>query len=223
MPNSFLRGLIMSLNAFRIVHFATLRVSILACVACLFPLTANVRPAVASPARDTICGPRCVRFLLEYFDADDQPNSQLLDLVREMQWPNIGNGCSLDDIRVALERRSIAVSLQKVDCSQPLRMQSPAVVHLRADTEPIGHFAVWLPSSSATSVDLWTFPNGLTRLTGEEFAKVRHELILATPAPNKDASSRKGHLANPLVIAGVAFAGVSLACLRPRSRTPTAP
>ncbi len=129
---------------------------------------------------DVICGPRCVRFILEYYGLSGQPHCTLFDLIREMQWPAVDDGCSLDDISSALRSRHISNTPKRIPPHHPIRGSAPVVVHLQQPHMDIGHFAIWLPSSSATTVNLWSYPDGVYSMPAAQFATARHDVVLYT-------------------------------------------
>jgi ABC-type bacteriocin/lantibiotic exporter with double-glycine peptidase domain len=99
------------------------------------------------PSGDNVCGPRCVKFLLQWYHKQDVP---LIDLVREMQWPNIERGSSLEDIAHAINSRGISTLGCKVQDLEALNWEFPVVLYLDSATgAPLGHFVVMLPKDDS--------------------------------------------------------------------------
>lgn len=98
---------------------------------------------------DNICGPRCVQFVLQHYGID----AELQDLVREMQWPELEKGATLDSMSQALERRGVHTCVLKVDPSTRLAWRDPVIVHLQGAKEALGHYLVLLPGAASGEVD----------------------------------------------------------------------
>lgn len=112
----------------------------------------------ASPG-DFYCGPRCVRFLLEWYGLS---SPELSEVIREMQPSHVEAGTSLADVGSALQRRGVHTRAIDVPGDSVLAWDSPVVVHLKPEEAgQLGHFAVWLPSSTEQTSDLWVGINGV--------------------------------------------------------------
>lgn len=115
---------------------------------------------------DLVCGPRCAAFVLSQFGV----STDLVELVHESQWPNIEAGCSLDDIARMLEKRGVRTRAIHVPDGATLRWQHPVVVHLQPRAaSTLGHFVVWLPSSTSSVCDIWTGLPGVQSGASSEF------------------------------------------------------
>jgi hypothetical protein len=87
------------------------------------------------------CGPRCIQRVLEYYEKD----ADLLDLIREIQWPAIDQGTSFEMLAKALKDRGIHTAAVRIDNQTDIFWDRPAIVHLN-DREN-EHYVVWLPPS----------------------------------------------------------------------------
>jgi ABC-type bacteriocin/lantibiotic exporter with double-glycine peptidase domain len=126
---------------------------------------------------DRICGPRCVQYLLEYYELDRE---DLIDLVREVQWPDLEKGASLDRVECALRDRGIHTAPIVVPGNGELCWHSPVVVHLKDDKAGLGHFAVWLPESSGGEVKVWRDRSGAHVLEKKDFSRLFTGVALLT-------------------------------------------
>jgi len=126
---------------------------------------------------DRICGPRCVQYLLGYYDLESE---DIIDLVREVQWPDLERGASLDRVEQSLRDRGIHTASIVVPENGELCWHSPAVVHLKDDEAGLGHFAVWLPESSGGEVKVWGGRSGTRVLEKRDFSKLFTGVALLT-------------------------------------------
>ena len=94
---------------------------------------------------DQICGPKCVCYLLDYYEKPED----IVSLIRELQWPDFRRGTSLKNLADALEKRGIFTSVLQVSPYSRIVHSEPVIVHFKPESEgDLGHFAVWLPSSN---------------------------------------------------------------------------
>lgn len=126
---------------------------------------------------DRFCGPRCVQYLLDFYKLESE---DLIALVREIQWPDLEEGASLERMENALKKRGIHTTPISVPENCALRWHSPAVVHLKDDGADLGHFAVWLPESTDDMVKVWGGLGGVRALEEQEFSKLFTGAVLLT-------------------------------------------
>lgn len=124
---------------------------------------------------DIVCGPRCVRFILMCYGHRED----LIDLIRELQWPQLESGSSVQSLSVALERRGIHTRSVIIGRNDVVRWNEPVLVHLTGSHD-IGHFVVWLPGGNLRHVRIWDGLHGFRSLQPMEFAKVRSGSIVLT-------------------------------------------
>lgn len=93
-----------------------------------------------------ICGPRCVQRVLAEYGQD----VDLLELVKEIQWPATENGSSFEQLAQALEKRGI--HSKSVVLKPPVRIEwnHPAIVQINQGD--VSHFVVWMPPSKPDSI-----------------------------------------------------------------------
>jgi ABC-type bacteriocin/lantibiotic exporter with double-glycine peptidase domain len=101
---------------------------------------------------DRVCGPRCVQFVLQRCG---KPHVDLVDLVREIQWPDIEAGASLGALGRALEARGLHTAAIKLEPEALLHWPEPAIVHVRPANSQGDHFLVWLGSPGRHEVQVW--------------------------------------------------------------------
>lgn len=136
---------------------------------------------------DWICGPRSVRYLLSFYGHDED----LYALVKEIQWPDVSQGASLDSLARSLRKRGVYTSGVLLSDKAGLTWDYPSLVHFRATGESgLGHFAVWMPSSDCTQTRLWSGLAGYEVMPTLEFNRVRSgEVLLTSPHPIPDGYS----------------------------------
>lgn len=129
---------------------------------------------------DTICGPKCVQHVLEYYGCEED----VIKLVREMQWPKIESGVSLEKVADALSARNVHCLPMRISQSADLQWEHPIIAHLDVDDSDIGHFVVWLPSTTAGEVRLWCGESGTIKVNRHEWCRIRSGAVLLTaPKP----------------------------------------
>lgn len=165
---------------------------------------------------DTICGPRCVQYLIRGYRRGDPA---LYDLVREIQWPDLEKGSTLDRLDEALRQRGIFTKAVRLRPTDQLRWPHPVIVQNRARADgPLNHFVVWLPSSTSEAVRLWSWPEeGRLRLSDSDFREGRGEIALLTaPMAISDGASYRRYAGGWSLPAVLLAAGcvLGLVCAR---------
>ncbi len=130
-------------------------------------------PATTEENRpDVVCGPRCVQYILKHYGQQ----VELHDLIQELQWPNLEAGSNLADLQKSLNKRGIHTAAIQLSPGAKLDWPEPVLVHLKLGTsitpETLGHFVVWLPSSTNDIVHLWFGPKGVHQGTNARFAGI---------------------------------------------------
>ncbi|GHT45324.1 hypothetical protein FACS189454_04610 [Planctomycetales bacterium] len=131
---------------------------------------------------DTICGPRCVQEVLRLYEKEDE---DIIQLVREIQYPEVHEGAKLSKIADALEQRGLHPFAMKIKPSARIVWRYPVIVHLTPISgETIGHYVVWLPSSKSHRVTIWNGNEGVQELDERTWSKERSGAVLLTsPEP----------------------------------------
>lgn len=144
---------------------------------CVLLVVAFTYPCVAAHAseiHDRLCGPRCVKYIFGYYEVE----TDLVALIREIQWPNIDGGSSMAALASSLRKHDLYCCAVAAPQSHHLRYQYPVIVPLQRDG--ILHFVVWLPSSSATEVQYWDGLDGIRSTSADVFHGNRSEEVLLT-------------------------------------------
>ena len=129
--------------------------------------------------RDRVCGPRCVRFLLSFYQKKEAP--ALIEIVREVQWPNLAGGAALSDLSQVLKRQGVHTCMMKLSPQARLCWKYPVLIHLRPDDDgDMGHFVVWLPESTASHAYVWSGASGVLRLPTNQLARRMTGPVLLT-------------------------------------------
>ncbi len=138
---------------------------------------------------DVVCGPRCVQFILKQYGKQ----VELHDLIQEIQWPHLEAGSNLADLQKSLNKRGIHTAAIQISSGAKLDWTEPVLVHLKPGIsitpETLGHFVVWLPSSTSDIVHLWFGPKGIHQGSNNRFASIRSGAVLLTSQRPIDQSS----------------------------------
>jgi ABC-type bacteriocin/lantibiotic exporter with double-glycine peptidase domain len=140
---------------------------------------------------DMICGPKCVHFLLDYYGKEQE---DIIRLVREIQYPEIREGATLEKVAAALEQRGIHTFAMKIKPSARLVWKYPVIVHLNPRSgEQIGHYVVWFPDSHDNNLWIWNGDEGMQNHQERTWSKERSGAVLLTsPEPiNKPGKAVK--------------------------------
>jgi ABC-type bacteriocin/lantibiotic exporter with double-glycine peptidase domain len=124
-----------------------------------------------------ICGPRCVRYVLEYYGQ----NTDFVSVVNAVQ-PIRKDGASLAAIATELEEKQIHTAAFYTDPSaMVINWAEPVIVHFHPkDKEQLGHFVVWLPQSTDGRYMVWDGLNGVQQMELADFREATSGFILLT-------------------------------------------
>lgn len=104
---------------------------------CLSAATAeDVEPSEDVTLAQRVCGPRCVQWVLARYGIE----ADLVQLVRETQWPDFEAGASFHAMQAALERRGLFTQALKSPSIE--NWDVPIIIQERLAGEAIAHFAV---------------------------------------------------------------------------------
>ena len=136
-----------------------------------------VSPSSGDDTYDLLCGPRCVQFLLQYYDIEE-PGLQ--EIVRETQWPRVEAGTSLGSLKRFVESRGLHTAAVRISDVSRLSWDYPVVVHWGEATSPgaVGHFVVWLPRSTTETMYFWNGLHGVQSLDVHQFARYASGVVL---------------------------------------------
>lgn len=138
----------------------------------------DVSPTSEATSTDMVCGPRCVQFLLRYYEKDDPG---LVALIREIQWPHLEQGVTLAAIDAALRSRDIYTYPLFVLPDAKFDWPHPVLVHLNPKgTARFGHYVVWLPSSTASRTGIWSGLSGVREGNARDLSDWMSGAILLT-------------------------------------------
>lgn len=107
---------------------------------------------------DTICGPRCVRFVLDHFGRGPQPD--LLQLAREAQWPNFEDGATVAKLDKPLRRSGLSTRVVEVVATATICWKDPAILYLNTPGQALGHYVVLMPDSTPKVARIWSGLSG---------------------------------------------------------------
>jgi hypothetical protein len=146
------------------------------------------RQAASGQSLDVVCGPRCVRYVLDWYHV---PSGSLFDLISELQGNQVESGSSMADIRSALEDRGVATAAIHWKPGVPIQSRNPVIVHFppgRDSKSRSGHFVVWLPHSGRGRVRFWNGLNGTETINDNEFYAKMSGPILLTGRTREDVN-----------------------------------
>ncbi len=162
---------------------------------------------------DMVCGPRCVKFILRSYGQE----VDLIELVKEIQWPDLEAGASLDRIERSLNVRGIYTKAVRFAPDRRLTWPHPAVLFTDEGNPPSGHYVVTSPEAESGSDDLiWAGVEGWRRGRWNEITRgFAGVALLTSPEPIPEAVMVADHVAASKLfqIAGLACGGVILAHL----------
>ena len=137
-------------------------------------------------SKDVFCGARCARQILSHYGRHED----LVDLVRELQWPHLEETVSLNRLIESLEQRGVHTHACRIGMGVDLIGNEPAIVHLDSTDGGDGHFIVWISASA----DRATITDGLQSprlVSTRDLATARSGYVLLTSnSPISDPRSR---------------------------------
>jgi ABC-type bacteriocin/lantibiotic exporter with double-glycine peptidase domain len=99
---------------------------------------------------ELVCGPRCVQYVLRRYAVEED----LIELVREIQWPHLESGATLEALADALAKRSVYSRAIRIESVAQIRWPHPVILHLSGDGK-LGHYLVMLPTRDDGGVRVW--------------------------------------------------------------------
>lgn len=142
-------------------------------------------PQSARRANDLVCGPRCVQFALKWYGM----NAGLIDLVRELQWPDLESGSTFGSLAQALQKRGLYTCAVDAGNRELSDWPYPALVHLSGPDEA-GHFVVWVPANGPRQPECyWTGLDGFCRDLDPRSYKRSGAVLLTAPVEITDAAA----------------------------------
>ena len=175
---------------------------------CIMFLIATL-PAVAmcdETVQDRYCGPRCLQRVLAHYGASEE----LVDLIRETQWPNFDSPTSLAVLAESITRRNICAAICVVTPYPELCDNGPVIVHLmQNDAADAGHFVVLQKNDNTGKTHVW---DGFRALSDEEFEKLKsqatgHVLLTANDCDKLDVVRRAISIRHKI---GICIFGISV-------------
>jgi ABC-type bacteriocin/lantibiotic exporter with double-glycine peptidase domain len=115
--------------------------------------------------------------LLEYHGLREE---DLIDLVQEIQWPDLEKGATMKRMEEALQKRGVHTFRLQLAVDARLDLTFPAIVHLEPRSDEIGHYVVRLPSSSDSLVPVWWGKRGVRHVSVKTLDDVSSGAILLT-------------------------------------------
>lgn len=107
---------------------------------------------------DLVCGPRCVRQVLQYYGQ----SVDLVDIIREVQWPDIDDGARLNAIARTLRDHNVECTAFELSPQARIQWSGPVLLHCHTESGA-DHFLVLMPATARSSATYWDGLNGNTR------------------------------------------------------------
>lgn len=130
---------------------------------------------------DLTCGPRCVQFILQHYGHDEE---DLIELVKELQWPDLERGATLASLQAGLERRGLFCRALQIHPDAELHWDYPVLVHTTLPTGE-GHYVVWMPGSGDAGEYWWNGLEGQSRRLSVALSRTG-VVLLTSPAAIAD-------------------------------------
>lgn len=157
------------------------------------------RPRSSWEASQTVCGPLCVRFILQGYGLE----ADLLALVQEVQGDAEQQGATLSALKRSLETRRLkTLAVQTVPSE--LNWDGPAILHAESQRFPDGHYVVLLPADEHGKRKVWDRGDIVIQ---REFAGELTGAALLVAPPETETSASAGQ---PWTLSAIAGA---LACV----------
>lgn len=148
------------------------------------PSTARYESIGLSPP-DNVCGARCVHYLLRHYQG---VAPDLMEIVRQIQWPDVSAGATLADMKDFLESHGVRTKAMKVAPGHMVESTHPCILHLRPSAPTaLGHYVILLPGSDrsyARVLDL----DGVKELPTWELLEKCSGAVLLTGPPGQELS-----------------------------------
>ena len=190
--------------------------SLLAYLLALAGLSGGPGVAQGASVAPAVCGPRCVEFLLHWYDRP----ADVSDLIDELQQGRPYQMVSLTALAEALNKRGVHTKAVKLGWGATLDWPHPVVRHsTRADGG--GHFTVLVPPTDKFPRLVWTGDEGYKRALDERLdGEATGVLLLTSPEPIGDVqpAAKYGPLRSLVVAGGVVLTGAGFCGLAVRGR-----
>lgn len=156
------------------------------CLAMLCPST-GVAQTLPEEEAYRHCGAACVACVMRVRERRPDVES----LVRELESDGGGEGASIDSLATALRRRRLGARVVE----NPRRMlpdtPGPVILHLTNSREDVGHYVVWLGSSSPGADQVWAPEAGLgVWKTAELRKRMSGAMVFGRPGWRRARSAR---------------------------------
>jgi hypothetical protein len=152
---------------------------------CCFLAIPNLMGQASGPSSDMICGPRCLDYLLYWYDMEED----LSDLMWELQNGRFEEPVSLRHLSDALSKRGIYSRAVEIQTGATLTWSYPVIVHM-THPQTYGHFIVWIPPNESHGALYWLGLSGFTaKLSEESQNRLSGIVLLTAPSPIIDIST----------------------------------
>lgn len=160
---------------------------------------------------DLVCGPRCVQQVLWRYGKE----RDLTELISEIQSPNPTQGSSVASLQRCLLKHGIHAAAIRLPQGKAIDWPHPVIILRDTRGEGIGHFVVWLPTSSGSRVDIW---RGVAGVRTDDacgfFAQQGQIALLTAPSPIQTPSQGVAASIHPArVLANLMLGVIGLALL----------
>jgi ABC-type bacteriocin/lantibiotic exporter with double-glycine peptidase domain len=134
------------------------------------------------PPGDVVCGPRCLRFILQAVRSEASA-PDLVSIVARVQ-PDLDEGASLSLLKKYLDDQGLFTLAFKPEPNTAIVSPFPALVHLRGNQDDLGHYVVLLPNSDRSNATVWSGLAGPVRLPTWWLAeRIDAGAVLVAPRP----------------------------------------
>jgi ABC-type bacteriocin/lantibiotic exporter with double-glycine peptidase domain len=200
-----------------------LSVSCLLCsvsIITFFNISANQHETdVSTDSPDIVCGPRCIQFILNWYGR----KADLIELVRETQWPDLEAGSSLDRLQRCMKERGLYTAAIRFSPGREVSWPYPVLLYELEKSSTLGHYIVQVPGESPRHENLiWAGLEGWRESSWNNVTRGSTGVALLTsPEPISDIQASLGPLTglSLIQITGLALVGAIVVHLSLRLRT----
>lgn len=138
---------------------------------------------------DKACGPRAAWYILKFHSRD----VELIDAIREIQWPDLESGTSIEKIKNYLSSHDL--HCETVALTPPSLPISPypSIIYQKPVNGGLGHFLVLAPWKAGEVATVWDGPGGYREIPARELVPTLSGIALVASPDSKVPAISNGN------------------------------